>query len=250
MNLPGLKTGLKMLSTGLLVTVLASGPAAAGSPIRIGNFSLLPPGSEFPAEWTPLTFKKIERHTRYRLVADNGRTVVRAESRNAASGLIRKVSIDPRTYRYVTWRWKVDNVYARGDVSRKSGDDYPARLYITFAYDPDRVGFFEKTKYRAARLIYGETPPLGAINYIWASRAPAGTTVPNAYTDRVIMVVVQSGADKTGRWREEKRNVYEDYLNAFGREPTMISGIAVMTDSDNTGEFAGAWYGDIVFSAE
>ncbi len=48
--------------------------------------------------------------------------------------------------------------------------------------------------------------------------------------------------------RANSRNA--DYKKAFGREPTRISGVAIMTDSDNTGESARAWYGDIVFSRE
>ena len=48
------------------------------------------------------------------------------------------MTIDPREYPIVRWRWKVENVLNKSDVSRKDGDDYPARLYITFAYEPDR----------------------------------------------------------------------------------------------------------------
>ena len=68
---------------------------------------------------------------------------------------------------------------------KKEGDDYPARIYVTFQYDSQKVSLFGKAKYEAAKLIYGQYPPLGAINYIWESRAPVGTTVPNPYTDRV-----------------------------------------------------------------
>ena len=46
----------------------------------------------------------------------------------------------------------------------------------------------------------------------------------------------------------EMRNIHEDYKQAFGEEPPMISGVAIMTDTDNTGESAIAWYGDITFS--
>jgi hypothetical protein len=45
----------------------------------------------------------------------------------------------------------------------------------------------------------------------------------------------------------EERNLYEDYKKAFGQEPPMISGIAIMTDTDNTAESAIAYYGDILF---
>jgi hypothetical protein len=71
--------------------------------------------------------------------------------------------------------------------------------------------------------------------------------VPNPYTDRVKMIVVESGEIKLNQWLNEERNVYEDYKKAFGEEPSMISGIAIMTDTDNTGESATAYYGDILF---
>jgi len=134
-----------------------------------------------------------------------------------------------------------------GDVAKKEGDDYPARIYVTFQYDSQKVGLFGKAKYEAAKLIYGQYPPLGAINYIWESRAPVGATVPNPFTDQVHMIVVESGSSKLHTWITEERNVYDDYRRAFGEEPPMISGVAIMTDTDNTGESAEAHYGDIVF---
>ncbi|MCA9475852.1 MAG: DUF3047 domain-containing protein, partial [Nitrospira sp.] len=102
------------------------------------------------------------------------------------------------------------------DVTTKSGDDYPARLYITFAYDSAKVGFFEKVKYETIRLVYGQYPPLAAINYIWESTSPVGTTVPNPYTDRVQMFVIESGKPKLHQWITEERNIVEDYRKAFG----------------------------------
>jgi hypothetical protein len=59
------------------------------------------------------------------------------------------------------------------------------------------------------------------------------------------MFVVESGDANVGKWREYERNLYEDYKRAFGEEPPMISGIAIMTDTDNTGESATAYYGEI-----
>jgi hypothetical protein len=215
--------------------------------IEVGKFSVVSVGETLPPGWRPLTFKKIERHTSYALVKDEGITVVRAVANASASGLTREIQIDPKEYRIVAWRWKVTNVLKKGNVYRKEGDDYPARIYITFEYDPAKVSVFEKAKFEAIRLLYGEYPPLAAINYIWESKAPKGTMVPNPYTDRVMMFVVESGAARLDQWVDEERNVYEDYRQAFGQEPPLISGVAIMTDTDNTGEQAIAYYGDILF---
>ncbi len=231
--------------------VLMAGLLHAETPsvLYVGTFSDAEAGGDFPDSWKPLTFKKIEKHTEYALVDDNGTVVVKAESSGSSSGLTREMTIDPKMYPIVEWRWKVGNVLEKGDVTKKAGDDYPARLYITFAYDGGKVGFFEKAQYTAARLFYGQYPPIGAINYIWESKSPVGTMVANPFTERVQMIVVESGQAKVGQWVTESRNIYEDYKKAFGEDPPMISGVAVMTDTDNTGESATAWFGDIVFKA-
>jgi len=215
--------------------------------IEVEKFSAATAGETLPPGWKPLTFKKIERHTTYKLVKDNNTVVVKAVAEASASGLTREIKINPKEYPVVQWRWKVSNILKKGDVRTKAGDDYPARIYITFEFDASKLGFFEKVKYEAVRILYGQYPPLGAINYIWESKAPIGTIVPNPYTDRVIMFVVESGPSKLKQWVNEERNIFEDYKKAFGQEPPMISGIAIMTDTDNTGESATAYYGDILF---
>ena len=239
---------LKKVSITLaLLAVPAVIYAQSASVIEVGKFSDAGVGEGLPVGWKPLTFKKIEKHTFYSVVKDDGTAVVKAVSEASASGLIREIRIDPKEYPVVRWRWKMSNILKKGNVYRKDGDDYPARLYITFEYDPRKLSFSERLKYQAAKLFYGEYPPLAAINYIWESHAPIGTMVPNPFTDRVMMIVVESGVDRLNQWVNEERNVYEDYKRAFGEEPPHVSGLAVMTDTDNTGESATAYYGDILF---
>jgi len=215
--------------------------------IEVGKFSTEIVGQGLPDGWKPLTFKKIERYTTYAMVKDNDTVVIRAVAEASASGLTREIKINSKEYPIIQWRWKVGNILKKGDVHKKEGDDYPARIYITFEYDPGKLSFFEKAKCKTIKLLYGQYPPLAAINYIWESKAPVGTMVPNPYTDRVMMFVVESGEAKLNQWVNQERNVYEDYKKAFGEEPPMISGVAIMTDTDNTGESATAYYGDILF---
>ncbi len=220
--------------------------AQSPTTVAVGPFSAGAPGGPWPDGWKPLTFPKIPQHTRYDLVKDGDRVAVKATSQASSSGYTKELLIDPKEYPIIQWQWKVSNILKAGNVAKKDGDDYPARIYVTFQYDSAKVGLFGKAKYEAAKLIYGQYPPLGAINYIWESRAPVGTAVPNPYTEQVHMIVVESGPTKLNTWMTEERNVYEDYKRAFGEEPPMMSGIAIMTDTDNTGESAEAYYGDIV----
>jgi hypothetical protein len=241
---------IKSCSLALLVYLL-TGPellhARSAEHLEAGVFSSASPGEGLPDGWQPLTFRRIQRHTDYSLVEEDGRVVVKAVSYQTASGLTRAISIDPNEYPLIQWRWKVNNVLQKGDVTRKDGDDYPARVYIAFAIDPDRASFLERMEHRAAQLVRGQDDPYRAISYIWGSNSPAGTMVANAYTDRVMMFAVQGGRENIRQWLTQQRNVYEDYKKAFGEEPTMISGVAIMTDTDNTQESAVAWYGDIIF---
>lgn len=233
-----------LLVLGLLIAPMAA-RAEPPSVIEVGKFSGGTVG-QVPEGWKPLTFKKIPKQTSYELVKDGERVVVKAMSDASASGLAKEVRIDPREYPILRWRWRVENILTRSDVGRKEGDDYPARLYVTFAYDPEKTSFSKKLAYKAARVLLGEIP-IGALNYIWDRRAPIGTIVENAYTSFAQMIVVESGQQKVGAWVDEERNIYEDYQRAFGEEPPMINGVAIMTDTDNTGEQATAYYGDIVF---
>ena len=214
--------------------------------MEVGKFSASRPGSAQTDGWKPLMFKKIPKPTAYQLVSDGSAVVVKATSEAAASGLTKEVKIDPSIFPVVQWRWKVENLLVRSDVTRKSGDDYPARLYITFEYDSDKVSFGRKLKYNAGRALFGEIP-IAALNYIWDTKTPLGTVVDNAYTDFAKMIVVESGPAKVGVWVEESRNVYQDYKQAFGEDPSFINGVAIMTDTDNTKERAVAYYGDIRF---
>ena len=175
-----------------------------------------------------------------------GERALLVRSTAAASGLYRKMTIDLTKTPYLNWAWKIDNTLKGLDETTKKGDDYPARLYITFAYDPDKVGFTKKLKYKAGRALFGDIP-IAALNYIWETTIPVGTIIENAYTDFAQMIVVESGPEKVGRWVTEERNIYEDYKKAFGDEPSMINGVAIMSDTDNTKERVTAYYGDITF---
>ena len=231
----------------LIMTFFLGGDLRSQEMIDVGRFSAGKSGNNIPAGWKPVYFRNVSKHTLYSIVEENGSAAVMAKANASASGLIREIRINPIEYPVIRWKWKVENILKKGDATRKEGDDYPARVYVTFQYDPAKAGFFEKSKYEAAKLLYGQYPPRAAINYIWESRLQVGSMLPNTYTNRTMMVVVESGSEKLNRWIEEERNVYEDYRRSFSEEPPMISGVAIMTDTDNTGETATAYFGDIRF---
>ena len=236
---PGTSGLLLVLCMLLPVVVLAQ------DVVEVGSFSKSTSDAVLPTGWEPLYFSRDVRKSEYSLVEDNGVLVVRAESKASASAMFYPLKIDLNKTPIVQWRWKIDNLLKKGDATRKDGDDYPARLYIIFDYDASRLSWFEKLEYETYYLINGRYPPLAALNYLWANKLPVDSLVPNIYSERVQMLVVRSGDGEIGEWVMQERNIYEDYLTAFGEQPPVISGIAIMTDTDNTGEQATAYYGDI-----
>jgi hypothetical protein len=87
-----------------------------------------------------------------------------------------------------------------------------------------------------------------AINYVWAAHMPRGSFAASPYTKNAFVVAVESGDGKAGEWLTEERNIYEDYRKVFGEEPPHLGGIAIMTDTDDTGDEVTAWYGDIALA--
>ncbi|MBD3657776.1 DUF3047 domain-containing protein [Marinobacter sp.] len=231
----------------LAASILLLGPAWA--PAQEGILPAFSTLTSLDDGWEPLTFPKIKQHSRYELIREDGSQVVRATTEGGASGLISRLDLDPGESLILRWRWKVSNVFDRGNAREKSGDDYPARIYVAFRFQPDKAGFFERAKRKTVAMLFGEELPGNALNYIWANRLPAGSVVANPFTDRTMMLAVNSGAAHAGQWVTVERDIVADYRRAFGEEPPPIVGIAIMSDADNTGETATAWYGDLSLHA-
>lgn len=192
-------------------------------------------------DWKPLYFRKIKSHTEYSVVREGKESYLRAESNASASGIIFNVQFSVFEYPKVKWRWKVSNVFKKGNAKERSGDDYPLRVYIIFKFDPEKASFAQKFKYGIVKNIYGEYPPHSTLNYIWTNRKHAERIITNTYADEAKMIVLQSGEEHAGEWMEQEINIIEDYHEAFGEDPPAIASVAVMSDSDNTGESAVAY---------
>ena len=141
----------------------------------------------------------------------------------------------------IRWRWKVSNVYIKGNALEKAGDDYPMRIYVMFKYDSRDPHVKKKFKYGLAKLLHGEYPPYASLNYIWANREYQQRFIRNPFAKEAMMIPLRSGSGLAGQWLEEERNILADYREAFGEDPPAKAGLAFMNDSDNTGEASESW---------
>lgn len=205
------------------VAVAASVDPASADRLPVGEFS-----TRGLTGWEEHSF---EGNTEYTIAALDDGQAVKAVSRGSASILFREIRVDLQRTPYLNWRWRVENIIEGAAEREKRGDDYPARVYVV--HDG---GIFSWQK--------------RSVNYVWSSNQPEDSTWPNAYTELARMIAVRSGADKVGRWVEEKRNVKEDFARLFQEEIRYVHLVALMSDTDNTGKTATAFYGDIFFSSD
>ena len=187
-------------------------------------------------DWRPLYFPKIKRHSIYTIVREQNESYLKAESNASASGIIYRKEFNVYDYPKISWRWKISNVYKKGDAEKKSGDDYPIRIYVIFKYDPEKASLGQKIRYGLAKIIYGEYPPQSSLNYIWANRKYPEKIITNPYASEAKMIIMEAGEEKAGQWMTEEADIIEDYKKAFGVLPPAIASIAIMNDSDDTGE--------------
>jgi hypothetical protein len=206
---------------------------------RASELELPAPGG--PA-WQPLEFSKIPRHTRYAPV-DEGRAL-RAESRCAASGLLLPLEgIDLEATPRLRWRWKVEMpIDASVDERSKQGDDFVARVYVAFAFEPARAGLWERARRGVGAALYGEDLPGSALNYVWSRNEPAGATWPNPFVASSAMLSRGGGA--LDAWRTEEVDLLVDYAGFFGAPAPAPLFLALMTDTDDTFREARAVYAD------
>jgi len=205
-----------------LLTLLLSLSAANGAELLIDDFS-----KGLSPHWKEKSFKG---NTIYSIISEEGTPCLQAMSIDSASGLVYETEIDLQATPILSWKWKIDHVLKTGDAKTRKGDDYAARIYIVFP-----SAFFWQLK---------------ALNYIWANKLPKGEILPSLYAENSIMIAAQQGNTLADQWITERHNVYEDYIQAFGTPPPKTKAVAIMTDTDGTGETTTAWYGPLRFLSQ
>ncbi len=227
----------------ILLSALSIQANAAGD---VPAFSHMQAGAPVTG-WTVLKPAPKAPDTVYTLVTEDGHTVLKADADRSMSGLVYATRVDLAKTPLLRWRWKITEPVAAGDMTKKSGDDYAARIYVMFDYPREKLSFATRTKLKLGEAIYGQKIPTAALNYVWDNRQPIGTIQPNTYTDRAQMVVVESGSSKAGQWVTETRDLAADFKAAFGEDAPAVVAVALATDTDNTGSHVVSWFGDMQF---
>ncbi|MCW4152137.1 DUF3047 domain-containing protein [Halomonas sp. 18H] len=179
------------------------------------------------AGWPTRSF---EGESQYRVIREDGRQVLQARSQGQASAKYLERDINLNETPYLHWCWKVDSRYAGIDERSKSGDDYPARLYVA----------------RKTGLLPWQ---LESVNYVWSSTQPQGSRWPNAFTERAMLLALQGASSPLNEWRSEVRDIRADFTSLFGEDVEEINGLALMSDGDNAGGDAVAHFTAVSLAA-
>ena len=175
--------------------------------------------------------KKYKGETTWTLGSNQNGNFIKAEAEGKGSGLGKEVLIDLLKTPFINITWKVEKDLSGIIENSKKGHDYAARVFV-----------IKKT---------GTTALSNrAVNYVFSSNNEVGKNWPSPYTKKSIDYVLSSTKDSSNVWVTVKANVKEDFMKLHGIEVLDISGVAIMTDTDNSKLKAISYYQNIYFSAE
>ena len=217
--------------------------AFVAEPVWVGQFA----GSGAPpAPWRVIQINRKVPPTRYRRATVAGVHAIEAQSQRSMALLARPISVNLSATPMLCWRWFVNAPVAKADMTKKSGDDYAARIYVAFDIPDARMSAGTRLKLRLARSLFGRDVPDAALNYVWDNRHSVGTSRRSPYTGQAQLIVAETGSGRGRQWVTERADVATDFAKAFGAAAKPIQ-LAIASDTDNTGGTARAAFADIHF---
>lgn len=183
--------------------------------------------------------------TRYEPGLIDGQPVLRAQSSASASMFRRSLRVPPGELGSVQFSWQVPQAITEADLSDRDREDSPVRVILSFDGNRSSLSAANQMLFELAEALTGEVPPYATLMYVWDNHAALESVIPGGRSDRIRKIVVDAGPHHLGAWRHHQRDVAADFRRAFGEEPGLLTGVAVMTDSDNTRSEATAFYGPL-----
>jgi hypothetical protein len=203
---------------------------------------VMPPG------WEKWILHPLKRKTDYGWKTDRRGVYLEAKSRSSASGLIKRLNIDPRELPYLQFTWMIDGLLEGADVGDRAFEDSPVRVILAFDGDKSTLPMKDQAFIERVKTFTGQDVPYASLSYIWDNNRALNSIVPNPHTGRIQKIVASTGSAGVRSWQTHQRNILDDYRAAYGKEPGKLIGIAIMTDTDNTKTYAQARYRGLALS--
>jgi hypothetical protein len=175
----------------------------------------------------------------------DGRDAVEAQADASASLLRQVLQVEPERLGTLKFSWKVPALITDADMTQRDADDSPVRVMLAFDGDRSKLSTRNAMMSELARALTGEDLPYATLVYVWSNKLPQDSTLHSPRSDRIRKIVLESGPEHLGQWRDYERDIRADYQRCFGEAPGRLIGVALMTDTDNTRAHSQAWYGPV-----
>ena len=183
-------------------------------------------------EFGTLKVRKVMRakgETEYSLGSNENGQFLRAEAKGTASGLGQKVKIDLNKTPFINITWKIEKDLKGIDEKTKKGHDFAARVFVI----------------KKSGLLNSK-----AVNYVFSSNNSVNESWRSPYTKNSIDYVLSTTKDNINEWVTVKANVKEHFKKLHDLDVEELTGVAIMTDTDQTKIKAISYYQNIYFSSE
>lgn len=184
-----------------------------------------------------------KRETMYAPAQRQGQPCLLARADRSASLWRRRIDPAQAGAGTIRFSWWAGALAPEATVAESDQDDAVARVVLAFDGDLARLSLRNRMMFDLAQTLTGEAPPYATLMYVWDAQAPVGSVIVSGRTDRIRKIVVESGPRQLGVWRHYERDLRADFERAFGEMPGALTGLAYMTDADNTQGRAEACYG-------
>ena len=178
-----------------------------------------------------LKVRKIKGKTTYTLGFNENGNYIKAEAEGKASGLGKELKINLLKTPFINITWKVEKDLPGIIENSKKGHDYAARVFVV--------------KKTGATALSNR-----AINYVFSSNNSVGNNWPSPYTKKSIDYVLSTTKEHHDQWITVKANVREHFKKLHDLDVSELTGVAIMTDTDNSKLKAISYYQNIYFSSE
>jgi len=240
------------------VTVLAVAVLAAASAARADAPPQLTPlagaQGQPPAPWTVGTLpKQTKPVTQFSITTLDGRPALKIEANESYGTLSHTLSADGPAARVLAWKWRVDQPILKANLKKRRGDDTAVKVCAMYDEPDNKVPAADRAFLSLARKQAGRKVPAATVCYVWDSRLPTGTVLPNAFTNRVRYIVLRSKESPLASWAEESRDLHADFQKLFGNETNVVPplvAIVIGGDADNTHSHSLAYVADLELRAE
>ena len=230
------------------VALLSANAWAAG----VAPFSAAS-GSQLSAPWqvVGLPERYAEPVTQFDVVGLDGANVLRIRSDKSWGSLVHPLNEAVKPSSVLRWKWRLDQPLALADIRAKATEDSPLKVCLSFDMPADNIPSGERGLFKFAQFFTKEKIPTATLCYIWGHKEAIGYEQASLFTARVRFIVIANESTPTRTWQTKERNIYSDFLKAFGQEASTVpalSAILVGADADNTKGAGLGYLGDVTLS--